>query len=150
MRPYAAALLLLAVLLAPPSAAAAARTVDIVVGTNPDGSMYLEPKNVTVNLGDDVTLNVKNVDRIFHDVALLDYDGNDIEIEAPAGKTESHTFKATVAGDFRLLCEVSGHKQKGMQGMLHVIDPKEAPAPGFATLGALLVVAALLARRVAR
>lgn len=140
-------LALILVLLLAPMATAAARDVDIEVGTRADGSMYLEPSNVTVTLDDDVTLRVKNVDRIFHDVALLDYDGNDVEIEVPGGKTETHAFKATVPGDFRLICEVSGHKQKGMFGFLHVIDPKDAPAGALGALAALLVGATLVARR---
>jgi plastocyanin len=112
--------------------------------------MYVEPGNVTVDLGDEVTLRVKNVDRVFHDIALLDYDGNDVEIEVPAGKTETHTFTATVAGDFRMICEVSGHKQKGMFGFLHVVDPgakKESPAFDLPLLAAGLTLAALVARR---
>src|SRR5687767_4060664 len=92
--------IMLAAFLAP-GAMAAAREFDIEVGTRPDGSMYVEPSNITASLGDDVTFRVKNVDRIFHDIALLDYDGNDVEIEVPAGRTETHSFKATVAGDFR-------------------------------------------------
>jgi uncharacterized cupredoxin-like copper-binding protein len=141
-----ASLPFLALLLLAPLASSEARDVPIEVGTNDDGSMYLTPSNVTVTLGDDVTLRVKNVDRIFHDVALLDYAGNDVEIEVPAGRTESYSFQATVAGDFRLICEVSGHKQKGMFGFLHVVDPNESPAPLLAPLAALLLVALALRR----
>lgn len=144
----ALALALIVSLLASP-ARAAARDVDIEVGTNPDGSMYLRPGNVTVNVGDDVTLRIRNVDRIFHDVALLDYDGNDVEIEVPGGKTESHSFKATVAGDYRMICEVSGHKQKGMFGLLHVVDPSARTRgfEGFLALAAFGFVAFTLSRR---
>jgi hypothetical protein len=54
----------------------------------------------------------------FHDVALLDYDGDgdgieeDIEHEVPAGMTETTHFKgydfftASEAGTFRIICEV--------------------------------------------
>ena len=145
----ALALLICLLIMASPTVLAAGRTLDIEVGTDPDGSMYLRPGNVTVDLGDEVTLRIKNPDRIFHDVALLDYDGNDVEIEVPAGKTETHAFTATVAGDFRLICEVSGHKQKGMFGFLHVVDPhaKEAPGPQLAALALGLGVLALLTRR---
>lgn len=141
--------ILLILPLALPGASAAARDLTLEVGTRGDGSMYVDPSNVTVDLDDDVTLRVKNVDRIFHDIALLDYAGSDVEIEAPAGKTESYSFKATQAGDFRLICEVSGHKQKGMFGFLHVVDPAaDTPGPGLAGLVGVLVVAALLARKV--
>jgi uncharacterized cupredoxin-like copper-binding protein len=140
--------------LAAPGAQAAARTVDIEAGSNPDGTMYLRPSDITVDLGDVVTLRVHNPDRIFHDVALLSYDGEDIEIEVPAGKTEERTFTATKTGDFRLVCEVSGHKQKGMQGMLHVVDPaaqKSRTLPGpdaaFALAAALAACLVLASRR---
>lgn len=154
MRPRAASLLLLvAFALAAPGAQAAARTIDVEAGSNPDGTMYLRPAEITVDLGDVVTLRVHNPDRIFHDVALLDYDNEDIEIEVPAGKTEERTFTATVAGDFRLVCEVSGHKQKGMQGTLHVVDPaaakKTVPMPDATVVlvAGLAACLALSARR---
>lgn len=148
--PPGVVLALLAVLLLSPIASAASRSIDMEVGTNADGSMYLRPGNVTVTKGDEVTLGIKNVDRIFHDVALLDYAGEDVEIEAPAGRTSSHTFVASVAGDFRLICEVSGHKQKGMFGFLHVEDPDAKRAPGLGLVGLLaigLASAALSSRR---
>lgn len=129
-----------------PGALAAAREFDIEVGTRSDGSMYVEPSSITSILGDDVTFRVKNVDRIFHDIALLDYDGNDIEIEVPAGRTESHSLKATVPGDFRMICEVSGHKQKGMFGFFHVVDPDAKKGlPDIGVVGTLLVAGIALA-----
>lgn len=136
---------LLALCLAPP-ARAADRVLEIEAGTNPDGSMYLKPNDVTVDVGDNVTLRIKNVDAIFHDVAILGYDNEDIENEVPAHTTSDRTFHATVAGDFRLLCEVTGHKQKGMQGMIHVVSAAQAQkkTPDLAPLG-LVGVAALLA-----
>ncbi len=148
MRPLLAALALVLLL---PLAGGASRTVDVEVGTRPDGTMYLTPSNVTVTKGDEVTLRIRNADRIFHDVALLDYAGEDVEIEVPAGKTETHVFTATEAGTFRMICEVSGHKQKGMFGYLHVVDPEaqKNESPGAAPLlaAALLGLAALATRR---
>jgi plastocyanin len=146
VRPAAALLVLATILLATPPAAAKAQVVDIEAGSNPDGSMYLKPAEVTVMKGDVVTLRVHNPDKIFHDVALLDYAGNDVEIEVPAGTTEEHTFTATVAGDFRLICEVRNHKQAGMQGTLHVDEPSFLPLPLLAPLLAL-AAAAVLRRR---
>jgi uncharacterized cupredoxin-like copper-binding protein len=134
------------VLLAP-LALAKSQTVDIEVGSHPDGSMYLTPGNVTVGLGDALTLRIRNPDAIFHDVAILDYDGNDIEIEVPGGTTEEKTFTATVAGDFRMVCEVRGHKQAGMQGWLHVVEEKGLPAPALASAFALVLAALAFRRR---
>jgi nitrite reductase (NO-forming) len=145
------ALLLLAALLAPLALADLAdakdQVIDIEAGTSPDGTMYLKPAKVTVPLGANVTLRVHNVDSIFHDVALLGYNGRDTEIELPAGATDSGTFKADKAGEFRIVCEVSGHKQKGMTMQLLVEEPKNAAAPGWAGAMLALVAVAALARR---
>lgn len=143
----ALALLLGLLALAPLAPAQSPRVVDIEAGSNADGSMYLRPDRVEARLGEALTLRVKNPDRIFHDVALLDYDGEDIEIEVPAGRTVERSFTANVAGEFRLVCEVTGHKQKGMQGVLVVTDPNETPAPALASLLGLVALAALVLRR---
>lgn len=138
--------MLLAILAVPPNAGAAARTIEIEAGTRPDGSMYLAPDDVTVDLGDVVTIRVRNPDPVFHDVAILSYGGEDIEIEVPKYKTEERTFTANTAGDFRMVCEVSGHKQKGMQGMIHIVDPaaKKVPAVGIVLSVGLLALLALV------
>lgn len=135
----------LALMTGAPVAAAADKIFDIEAGTNADGSMYLKPNDFTVARGDNVTFRVKNVDTIFHDVAILGYDGRDIEIEVPAKKAGQATFAATIAGDFRVVCEVSGHKQRGMQGMIHVVETK-TPLPEFLTLIGLAGAALLLRR----
>jgi uncharacterized cupredoxin-like copper-binding protein len=134
-------------LVATPLAVAKEATIEIEAGTRPDGSMYLTPANFTVGLGANVTLRVTNVDSIFHDVALLAYDGRDVENEVPPKSTHDSTFVAAHAGDFRVVCEVAGHKQKGMFAFMHVVEDKSVP--GVGGLAALLLVggAALLVGR---
>lgn len=141
------ALVVLLPLLAPSAHAQTSRVIDVEAGTNADGSMYLKPDRVSGRLGESVTLRVHNPDKIFHDVAILDYDGEDIEIEVPAGRTVDHTFTLTKAGEFRMICEVTGHKQKGMQGTLVVESPNESPLHGIVPALALVATAALLLRR---
>ena len=130
-----------------PCVAAEARTFDIEAGTNDDGSMYLRPDRVQVAPGDVVTLRVKNVDTIFHDVAILGYGGRDIEIEVPKLRTEEATFTADTQGEFRMVCEVTGHKQKGMQGVFVVGEEKDAPGAGAAALVGAIALLTLARRR---
>jgi plastocyanin len=97
---------------------------------------YMTPKTITVHQGDKVRFVVTNDDEpqstdSFHDVALLDYDGNgdgvkdDIEHEVLAGQTVETKFKgdsyftATEKGTFRIICEVrrgqpTSHENAGM------------------------------------
>jgi plastocyanin len=118
---------------------------EIHIGWNEDGkSQYMLPSSIRVQQGDKVRFVVYNDDDPtkdyngekagkdnFHDVALLDYDGNgdgvpeDIEHEAVAGKPPARTsldgkdyFVATTAGTFKIICEVRStptHEALGMK-----------------------------------
>jgi plastocyanin len=119
------------------------RVIDIHIGWNEDGqSQYMRPETIRVSQGDKVQFRVTNDDDPakdyngagggrdnFHDVALLDYDGDgdgieeDIEHEVPAGTTETTSLKgnpyfiASEKGTFRIICEVRtqpSHDQLGM------------------------------------
>ncbi|MFA5943352.1 MAG: hypothetical protein WC876_02680 [Candidatus Thermoplasmatota archaeon] len=147
MRAFAMALLAVAptVLLAGCSAGDDIRRIEIHIGWNPDGkSQYMEPSTIRVKQGDKVQFVVTNDDDPnkdyngaasgkdnFHDVALLDYDGDgdgvteDIEHEVPAGATETthlngnDYFVASTKGTFRIICEVRtspSHDALGMHG----------------------------------
>jgi uncharacterized cupredoxin-like copper-binding protein len=123
---------------------------DIHIGWNDDASgQYMTPSSIHVKEGDRVRFVVTNDDDPekdyngdkpgkdnFHDVALLDYDGNgdgvaeDIEHEVPAGKTVPTSFNgqdyfvATTAGTFKIICEVRTtptHEQLGMRAAF-VVD----------------------------
>ena len=108
------------------------RVIDIHIGWNDDhASQYMQPSEIRVKQGDKVQFRVTNDDDPgtdyngaksgrdnFHDVALLDYDGDgdgikeDIEHEVPAGQTAvtelkgNPYFVATTAGTFNVICEV--------------------------------------------
>lgn len=108
------------------------REVRIHIGWADDGaSQYMRPQEVRVQQGEKVRFIVFNDDDPerdyngdksgrdnFHDVALLDYDGDgdgvqeDIEHEVPAGRSArtelkgNDYFVATTKGTFRIICEV--------------------------------------------
>ncbi|HEX2066112.1 MAG TPA: hypothetical protein VHI93_04795 [Candidatus Thermoplasmatota archaeon] len=118
------------------------REFHIDIGWNDDGTQYMRPSEIRVQQGDKVRFVVTNHDDPdrdyngakpgtdnFHDVALLDYDGNGdgrketIEHEVPAGQTErthyngQDHFVASEKGTFRIICEVRTsptHDQLGM------------------------------------
>ena len=147
MRALATALVavLPALLLAGCSGGDGVKRIEIHIGWNDDGkSQYLEPSVIRVKQGDKVQFVVTNDDDPnkdyngagsgkdnFHDVALLDYDGDgdgieeDIEHEVPAGTTETTHLKgkdyfvASEKGTFRIICEVRTsptHDALGMHG----------------------------------
>lgn len=135
-------------LLAGCAAEAAVKEFEIHLGWNADATtQYFEPNEIRVNQFDRVRFVVYNDDDPnrdyngdrpgkdnFHDVALLDYDGNgddvkeDIEHEAPAGRPPARTFlydrdyfTAYESGVFDIICEVRpanhpSHIELGMAG----------------------------------
>lgn len=120
------------------------RVVEIHIGWNGDHqSQYMTPGEVRVRQGEKVQFRVVNDDDPatdyngdksgrdnFHDVALLDYDGDgdgikeDIEHEAPAGRTAvtqlkgNPYFVATEVGTFNIICEVRTTPTHAALGMM--------------------------------
>jgi uncharacterized cupredoxin-like copper-binding protein len=45
-----------------------------------------------------------------------------IEMEIQDANNQSGTFTAWATGDYKFICELSGHEDAGMWGTLHVID----------------------------
>lgn len=108
------------------------REIEIHIGWAADrDSQYMRPSEITVKQGEKVRFVVFNDDDPetdyngdksgrdnFHDVALLDYDGDgdgiqeDLEHEVPAGRSATTDLKgndyfvATTKGTFRIICEV--------------------------------------------
>jgi hypothetical protein len=119
------------------------RVIPIHIGWSADGkSQYMEPGTIHVKHNEKVRFEVTNDDDPakdyngagsgrdnFHDVALLDYDGDgdgikeDIEHEVPAGTTESTSLKgnpyfvASEKGTFRIICEVRTQPTHDALGM---------------------------------
>ncbi len=138
-------LALLAALVLLPSAQALALAIH--AQTAADGSMRFTPSEVRVPQGERVTLTLVNDDPSTpHDWALLEYGGRDVEVYVRGGETRTVNFTANEAGTYRIVCQVVGHKQQGMEGRLVVEEKSLLPGPGlwpFALVGAL----ALLRRR---
>jgi plastocyanin len=137
--------LLALVALAP---AASAREIVIHAGTASDGSLYFEPATLAMDEGERVQLTLVNDDADTpHDWALLEYGGHDIEIYVRGGQTRSINFTASEAGEFRVVCQVVGHKQRGMEGTLEVEEKLLAPLDAFALVPLAAIAAALAIRR---
>ena len=129
------------------------RVIDIHIGWSDDhATQYFTPSEIHVQQGDRVQFRVTNDDDPatdyngaksgrdnFHDVALLDYDGDgdgvaeDIEHETPAGRTAVTELKgkpyfvATTPGTFDIFCEVRTqptHAALGMRGVL-IVEPAD-------------------------
>ncbi|HVL47172.1 MAG TPA: cupredoxin domain-containing protein [Candidatus Thermoplasmatota archaeon] len=147
------ALLLLATLIAPTVHAEDRRITVLAKETGcPGGAPYCwEPQNITVNVGDNVTLVYKDEATNFmsHNLAVLGYVNESTPIRDPGGAqaNDTITFTATEAGEIPFICDV--HPQ--MKGTIVVASEATnapTPAPGLALLAAGGALAALLARRI--
>jgi uncharacterized cupredoxin-like copper-binding protein len=125
----------------------AAADTTVHLGTRDDGSMYVEPKTVRATQGERVKLTIVNDDRDKpHDWALLQYDGEDVEAYVEPGRSVDLAFTATEPGTYRVVCQLVGHKQLGMEGELVVEKKSAIPLPALAPALAL-ALAALAWRR---
>jgi plastocyanin len=139
------AALLLAVVLAP---LAEARAITIHAGTGADGSLYFRPASIAVEEGERVSLTLVNDDADKpHDWALLDYGGRDVEVYVRGGQSRTVNFTASHVGEFRIVCQVVGHKQQGMEGAFVVEDKLLVPGPAAGVALVALGLAAVAARR---
>lgn len=141
MRTLALAALLAPLLLAPPATAA---DVTIHAGSSADGSLYFRPQKITVDEGERVRLALVNDDADTpHDWALLEYGGRDVEVYVRGGQSRMINFTANEVGEYRIVCQVVGHKQRGMEGTLVVEDKLLVPSPPLLGLLALAGIAIL-------
>lgn len=139
-----ALLLILGIALLP---CAAAKSVTIHAGTATDGALYFRPSDVRTDEGDRVTIKLVNDDADTpHDWALLEYGGRDIEVYVRGGQERMINFTANEVGTFRIVCQVVGHKQRGMEGSLVVEGRLFVPSPALLLLVAPAIAAALLRR----
>lgn len=138
-------LVLLLLLALAPLAAASETPVVLHAGTTDEGVMYFEPATIRITEGERIALTLANDDPSTpHDWALLEYDGVDIEVYARGGERRTIHFTASEPGTFRFVCQVVGHKQRGMEGTLAVEESRLVPGLGpaafcFAALIALFV-----------
>lgn len=77
----------------------------------------INPKTITANKGDVVKITVRNVEGE-HNLFL---DGYNLGMEkAVSPNTQIIMFAADKSGTFDMWCEVRGHRQYGMEGLLIV------------------------------
>jgi uncharacterized cupredoxin-like copper-binding protein len=109
--PLAAAVLLASASLA--CSGSEGRRIDITAGDRPDGSMYFEPKTITVQPGETVTFYVRNDGSGDHefesDEAAIE------EVVIPKGRLRKVTWTAPKSGEYPIYCDITGHRQAGME-----------------------------------
>jgi len=93
------------------------------------GSYYIKPEKVTVKVGQPVTLKIINeATMIPHDLIITAPEvGIDVRVDVPAGKTGGANFTPGKVGVYEMFCDkkllfLASHKEKGMKGMLEVIE----------------------------
>jgi uncharacterized cupredoxin-like copper-binding protein len=93
------------------------------------GSYYIKPEKITVKRDQPVTLNLTNEASLLpHNLVIKAPEaGIDIAVDVSAGKTASVSFTPTKSGSYEMICSkeppfVKSHKEKGMHGILEVVD----------------------------
>ncbi len=93
------------------------------------GSYYINPEKVTVKRDQPVMLNLVNeASFIPHNLVIKAPEaGIDIAVDVSAGKTASASFTPTKSGSYEMICNKEppfgkSHKEKGMHGVLEVVD----------------------------
>lgn len=109
--PLAAAAILIAA--ASACSGSEGRRIDIVAGDGPNGTMYFEPKTLTVAPGEKVTFYIKNEGSGDHEFES-DEAGID-EVVIPKGRTRKVTWTAPASGTYPIYCDITGHRQAGME-----------------------------------
>lgn len=104
--------------------AAEALTIEVKLG-----SYYIKPEKITVKRGQPVTLNLVNEATLLpHNLIIKAPEtGVDIAVDVSAGKTASVSFTPTRSGSYEIICSKEppfgkSHKEKGMHGVLEVVD----------------------------
>lgn len=92
----------------PPSAAEAAVTVI-------SRDVLFEPTEFQVPAGQDVTVALPNEGALPHNFSI---DALSIDVDLAAGTTDGSATVNVAAGDYEYYCNVPGHKEAGMRGVL--------------------------------
>lgn len=101
--------------------AAEGRRIDVIGGDRSDGTMYFEPRELTVAPGETVTFYVRNDGTGDHEFES-DEAGID-EVVVPRGRMRKVTWKAPKSGDYPVYCDITGHRAAGMELTIHVVAP---------------------------
>ncbi|HMO29538.1 copper-containing nitrite reductase [Enterovirga sp.] len=107
------------------------RMVYLGVGGDIDGKVN---PTITVHEGELVQINLINGEGAEHDMVI---DQHAARSSIVVGKNASSTFSFTASkvGEFAYFCSIAGHRQAGMEGMIHVIaGTRGATATGAADI----------------
>lgn len=91
---------------------------EVVIEMGTDGEMAFFPAEITATKGEKITVKVVNKDTQAHSFAIKDFNVKSGNVAA--GKEWSGTFTASKTGEIEFICDVAGHKDGGMHGVLKV------------------------------
>ena len=91
------------------------------------GDLYIEPANLSAPAGVPLTFEVTNAGATQHNFAIEGGPGTEM---IPPGETARLEVASLAAGEHRFICEVAGHAEGGMTGVLTVSDEAVAAASG--------------------
>jgi len=75
------------------------------------------PAKLTVKAGQPVTIVLKNIGSIEHDIKISD---PKFKLTVPGNNTGDKVLTADKPGTYQMYCSVAGHKEAGMKGELVV------------------------------
>lgn len=108
---------------------------NMTISIQPSQFIY-SPTNLVVKKNQKVSLTLKNMDTIEHDIEIknLQFESLDMglhtetqnkfdfHLHAPPSKQESITFTPLVEGTYEFYCTIPGHKEQGMVGTIQVLN----------------------------
>jgi uncharacterized cupredoxin-like copper-binding protein len=85
------------------------------------GEMYFDPNEISADAGSSLTINFDNAGNQLHDFTIDDLNGEEVEIDVPAGDQGSVTLDMPdEAGEYVFYCSIPGHRDAGMEGTISV------------------------------
>lgn len=138
----------------PATGAEVMETLELSERPGPKGSWSILPAEVKVEPDDEVTFVLKNTGNIPHNFTVERYPEASVQEVWGPGEERTVTFTASREGRFAYWCDVPGHREQGMEGVLVVgaapaAPPPAKPTPGMEMTWLLLAAggAALVLRR---
>ena len=76
-----------------------------------------DPANYTFKSGEKIKITMTNRGAVDHTWILADTSNKELfKMEVKVGKTGSFEFTAPAAGAYKVICDIAGHKEAGMEG----------------------------------
>ncbi|HLO03708.1 MAG TPA: cupredoxin domain-containing protein [Symbiobacteriaceae bacterium] len=90
----------------------------VTIEMGKDGEMAFNPPQFTAKKGEKVTVKLVNKDSQAHSFVIADFNVKSGNVAA--NQTKEVTFTASKTGEIEFHCDVAGHKDGGMEGVLKV------------------------------